>query len=145
MFRDTEIDWDAEHGIDADQPRPIVLRCRHGHSMRRTDLEVARPKGAARRLCAVCGIEVHGASKTCSPEHRRFVERQRYAAKAEHENTHKTWRADQPYIPFRFPLEMQPWYRGGITLYRRPQRKKVERIIPADWWAGWLRVHGDNP
>ena len=141
MWIDTEIELDADHQIDPDQPRPIIYKCPNAHSLRRRDIEAARPATPAVRLCAVCGIELgrgRRTGKTCSPEHGRFVARKRYEA----DQLYRKTAAGRAQLPFRFPLEQQPWYRGAVTAFKPAVRPAPSREMPEDWWRGYQRAYG---
>lgn len=135
---DSFLEYDADHQIDADQPRPVVFKCLNAHAIRRHDVEAVRPAAARQRLCVVCGIEVRGQAKTCSPEHRRFLERKRYEADLIYRKTP----AGRAGSPFRFRMELEPWYRGAVTAFKPAIPPSPIRELPEDWWRGYQRAYG---
>ena len=129
----------ARTSIDAGWPAVELWRCRMGHSVRadaawlQADPVVARPP----RLCPVCGVELirrkGSSAKCCSDPCQRFVAKMRSYA-YQHGAA--------------FLLEAQPWYRGSVTAYQRPEPlpplDPLAGRMPRDWADGWGRVHGDG-
>ena len=158
MILDALVAHDARRALDPGQPAPVVMRCRHGHTARVSPVQLSpSAEAAAQRVvpqCAVCGVEiprVHGvqARKSCSSEHRRFIERHRAEAQAAHNRLHRVHRADAPFVPFRFIIEAQPWYRGTATAFQPPARRDELVVptgpdfpeIPAVWLEGFRRLY----
>lgn len=144
MTLDPLIARDALRGLDPGMPTPIVVKCRNGHSQR-LNTRIADSTPPTRRetpRCAVCGVEIprqKGAAprKSCSPEHKRFIEVKRAEARQLHRGRTGA---------FHFPLELQPWYRGGVTAFKAPPRQVVTvwplfPEIPTCWLEGFRALY----
>ena len=158
MTIDTLVVADAVRSMDPGFPVPLIVKCRYGHTARVSPVAAAlTAQEAAQRAvtrCAVCGVEIprqRGAAprKSCGPEHKRFIETQRARAQAAHNRLHRPYRTDTPFVPFRFVVEAQPWYRGAATAFR-PLAPRVEQAIPtgprfpeipAAWLEGFRRLY----
>lgn len=156
MSLDILVVSDAIRGMDPGQPAPVVMRCQNGHTERLDTAPAAGPPATFRPTprCAVCGVEIPrqvGAAmrKSCGLEHRRFIERKRAEAQATHVRLHRPQRAGTPFVPFRFVVEAQPWYRGAATAFQPPARRAEPAIptgpnfpeIPAAWLEGFRRCY----
>lgn len=156
MYPDALVSADMVRGLDAGQPAPVVMKCGNGHTERLdTSPPVASPATfRSTPQCAVCGVEIpreHGvqARKSCSLEHRRFIERKRGEAQAAHNRLNRSHRTDVPFVPFRFIIEAQPWYRGTATAFQPPAPRAALTVptgpdfpeIPAVWLEGFRRLY----
>ena len=156
MFLDSLVAADAARSLDPGQPAPVVMKCHNGHTERLDITGAPAPPATFRPTpqCAVCGIEIPRqqgvqARKSCSLEHRQFIERKRAEAQAAHVRLHRSYRADTPFVPFRFIVEAQPWYRGSATAFQPPVRRAAVMIptgpdfpeIPAAWLEGFRRLY----
>lgn len=150
MELDALVLTDARRSLDPGMPAPVVMKCRNGHSERLDPAAPPDPQPSTFRgspCCAVCGVEIPRAKgvaprKSCSPEHKRFVEVQR----AEAVKAHKVAGGR---APFRFIIEAQPWYRGTASAFQ-PIPGRPELVlrsgpdfpeIPADWLEGFRRIY----
>ncbi len=142
---DTLVVADAVRAMDPGYPVPVVFKCVNGHSSRVSPVAASLSAQAAAQRpvlrCAVCGVELtrqRGAAprKSCSPEHKRFIEVKRAEAAKLHRATGDG--------PFHFLIEAQPWYRGAATVFRPPAPPTSWTLfpeIPADWLEGFRQVY----
>lgn len=156
MTLDTLVVTDAVRGMDPGQPAPVVMKCRHGHSARLDKAPPVGPPAVFRYTpqCAVCGVEIprqvgSAMRKSCSREHKIFIEVKRAEAQAAHVRRYKPQRKGTPFVPFRFIIEAQPWYRGAATAFQ-PPAPPAELVVPAGpdfpaipaaWLDGFRRLY----